>query len=635
MPALSARQIRKAFQGMPVLGRVSLTLEDGRRYGLVGPNGGGKSTLARILAGLGEPDEGEVTRARDLRIVYLPQRAELAPGRTARQEVLEAFADLAGMEERLRALEAEMGVPGLPPERRDAVVRRHGELLARFEARGGWHRERLADAALRGLGVPEEARDRDTATLSGGQATRVALARALLLRPDVLLLDEPTNHLDLDAAEWLEEELLTRRGTVLVVSHDRWFLDRVAEEVFELESGRLFAYPGNYSRYEVLRADRRAQEERESSRQAEFVRKEEEFIRRNIAAQRVGVARGRRKRLARLQRLAAPAAEPGRMAIPVDGEDHSSSDVLVFTDVTVRLGEREVLRDVSLRVPRGQRLGIVGPNGAGKTTLLRLVTGELLPARGRVERGANVRLGYLPQEPEGLSGEGTVLSRMWSAMPSATGGEVRSFLARFLFRGEEADKPLAGLSGGEAARLALALLFLGKPNVLLLDEPTNHLDIPARDALEEALVDFPGTVLLVTHDRTLLEGVADRILEVRPEGCRSTLGGWSDHLREREEERARERERAARAEARAAARGEVRGEAPATPAKPGKVRNPWRFARIEEEIIRAEGRIAEIHAEMGRPDVYADHLRMTALHAELESLSTDLARLNAEWESHL
>jgi ATP-binding cassette subfamily F protein 3 len=630
MPVLTARNVTKSYRGEPILRGVSVALEAGRRYGLVGPNGGGKTTLANILAGLLAPDDGEVTVGRDVRIACLPQRVALTPGRTAREEALDAFADLIEDEARLRELEHEMARADLPPERRASALRRHGELFARFESRGGWHRERLADTALAGLGVPGDVRDRDVTTLSGGQATRVALARTLLLRPDLLILDEPTNHLDLDAVEWLEAEVNSQRAACLVISHDRWFLDRVAEEIIELSAGRLFSYPGGYSKFERLRAERREREAKEFERQRDFIRKEEEFIRRNIASQRIGVARGKRTRLARLDRLESPSADGGRMAIPGADAPAQASDPLVLEDVAARVGDRELLKGLSLRVAQGQKVGIVGPNGVGKTTLLRLVTGELTPSRGRVRRGPLVRAGYLPQEPAGRGETGSVLGRVWREMPGATGGEVRSWLARFLFRGEEADKELSALSGGEAARLALALLFLRRPNFLVLDEPTNHLDIVGREALEEAILDFPGAALVVTHDRTLLEGVVDRVLEVRPDGFILTEGGWTDHLARREAIL-----KAAREAAPSRAKRDPEPERSGAGLRPGQVRNPYRFAKLEEEIIRTEERIAEVLGLMGREEVYLDPGRLKSLKEELPLLKVSLDRLNEEWAGYV
>jgi ATP-binding cassette subfamily F protein 3 len=617
---LSARDLRKSFRGEPVLDGVSLTLLPGRRYGLVGPNGCGKTTLATILAGLLEPDEGEVTTPRDARVVYLPQRAELTPGRSARSEALSAFEDLEETEGRLRDLEERMAAD-LPPDELEALVKRHGRLLEQFEARGGWDRERRADTALEGLGVPVEARSRDVATLSGGQATRVSLARALLRRPDLLILDEPTNHLDIAATEWLEDELLSRSSACLVISHDRWFLDRVAESVLELERTKLFSYPGNYGRFEELRAERREREEKAFRKQQEYIRKEEEFIRRNIAAQRVAMARGKRKRLSRLTRLSRPVPEGPRMAIPDSGPDAQSSDVFDLEGVSARLGDLTLLHGLSLRVPRGQRVGVVGPNGVGKTTLLRLLNGELAPSDGRLERGRKLRIGYLPQEPEHLAPGRTVLETISAEMPGATMGECRDYLARFLFRKEEVEKDVGDLSGGESARLALAVLFLAKPNVLVLDEPTNHLDIPGREALEAALVTFPGTVVLVSHDRYLLDGVVDRVLEILPDQSIQTLGGWSDHARRRRADAGAPEARGERESRRARA-----GTAP-----PGKL-NPYKLARLEEEIIALETRIEEIHEEMAREETYRDPERMKALKEELPRVEAELARKNARWD---
>jgi len=511
---------------------------------------------------------------------------------------------------------------GLPPEKLDAVVARHGRLQEQFEARGGWDRERRADAALEGLGVSAEARTRDVATLSGGQATRVSLAKALLRDPDLLILDEPTNHLDIAATEWLEDELLARPPACLVISHDRWFLDRVAESVFELERTKLYSYPGGYRRFEVLRAERREREARAYRKQQDYIRKEEEYIRRNIAAQRVAMARGKRTRLARLTRLDRPVADAPRMAIPESGPDAQSSDVFHLDAVAARLGDIELLGGLSLRVPRGQRIGVAGANGVGKTTLLRLLTGELEPSAGRVERGRKLRVGYLPQEPAHRPAGRTVLEAIHAEMPAATLGECRDYLARFLFRKEEVEKDMGDLSGGEGARLALAVLFIAKPNVLVLDEPTNHLDIPAREALEAALVTFPGTVVLVSHDRYLLDGVVDRVLELEPGGSRITEGGWSEHVRRRK----------AGAFGKEADGGPAKRRPRPRDAAAGKARlNPFKLARLEESIIALEERIEQIHVEMAREEVYLDRKRLKALKEELPRAESELARLNAEW----
>ncbi|MEN8150332.1 MAG: ribosomal protection-like ABC-F family protein, partial [Planctomycetota bacterium] len=609
MPLLVATGIRKSYREDPILDGVSLTLEPGRRYGLVGPNGCGKSTLAKILVGELAPESGSVSITRDARVVHLPQRPDLVPGHTVRREVMRAFDDLVEMEERLRELEEEMARKDRPEAEVARAVERHGRLMEEFQRRGGWDRERLVERALAGLGVPEEVRDQDVATLSGGQATRVSLARALLGRPDLLILDEPTNHLDLDATEWLEAELCSRSGAVLVISHDRWFLDRVAESIVEIERTKARVYPGNYSKFERLREARRAEEAAAYARQREHIEKEEDFIRRNVAAQRVAMAKGKRKRLRRLERLDAPTKDGKKMAIPTAADQLHVGEVLTLTDVSVSLGGKRILDRVSLRVGTGTVAGIVGPNGAGKTTLVRAIMGEIDPDGGRIEKGHRARFGFLAQEPERPRPGVTVLETMQAAMPLALRQEVRDWLGRFLFSGDDVEKKAEELSGGEASRLALALMFLEKPNVLILDEPTNHLDIPGREALEAAILTFPGTVLLVSHDRFLLQSVADRIVEIRPGEVTTTEGGWADHARRRE---------ADSTEAKKA--GKVREKTSKPKAeKPdsGKVRNPYRFAKLEESIMEHEERIAAIQAEMLTEAAWRDAAKFKALQAEL------------------
>ncbi len=515
MSLIVAKNISKSFGAEDIFSGVSLAVPPRARIGIVGQNGSGKTTLIQILIGELSPDEGTIRRGKILKIGYLPQQITSIFDGTALEACRGVFADLLDMKAQLEKLEGELQRDP-DPERVEA----YGRLLTRFEAAGGFTIESRIRQVLQGLGLTGGEENRPWRQLSGGQKTRAYLARLLLMDPDLLVLDEPTNHLDIESVEFLESYLQSFSGAVLIVSHDRYFLDQVVNTIFEL-SADLEEYAGNYSAYLTQRGERYERRIKEYEAQQEFIAKEEAYIRRNIEGVNTRQAQGRRKRLERLLRdreLVRPQSlEPIRLRLRTDLR---SGDLTLRTQ-GVEIGYPDdrvtLIRMPDVTLMRGECAAIVGPNGTGKSTLVKTILGQLAPLHGEVVMGANTRLGYFAQAHESLHPEWTVYDEIAEAAPALTPGEVRGFAARFLFRGDDAYKRVSALSGGERGRLAIALLSLQDANLLLLDEPMNHLDVSAQETLQSVLKAFNGTILLISHDRYLINAIATQLWIVRPE----------------------------------------------------------------------------------------------------------------------
>src|SRR5262245_33319600 len=457
----------------------------------------------------------------------------------------------------------------------DSLTRRHGDLTAHMEHLGGWEAERQVETVLSGIGLEESFWEREARTLSGGEKSRASLARVLISVPDVLLLDEPTNHLDLVGIEWLEEFLRHLKSAVLIVSHDRRLLDRLVDSIAEVERTGLTRYPGNYARYLEIKAERHKSELRAYEEQQEFLRKEELFIRTHLGSQRTGEAKGRQKKLENLVRLPQPFLDVRRPVIRMGKVERGGETVVEARGLELAHGAHVVLSGVDLKLARGERVGIVGPNGSGKSTLLRALAGRLAPRAGTIEKGYKAVCGYFDQDTSDLGDDGTPMSEIRRLQPLWTDLEVRSHLARFLFRGDEVEAVIGRLSGGERARLSLAKLVLAAPSWLALDEPTNHLDLAGRTALEEMLGEFAGALVFVSHDREFIDALATRIVEVKDGGVRLFTGNYSEYRKAAlsEEEAARAR-REAEKEKRSAAAKQQAAKAAAAEPKQEKARNP-------------------------------------------------------------
>jgi ATP-binding cassette subfamily F protein 3 len=619
MTLLRIEHLSKTFAGVPVLHDLAWQIEAGRHIGLIGTNGSGKSTLFNLISGGLTADSGTIERARGLRLGYLTQEMTVEGERTLYEEVREAFRPLLDMQDEMTRLEAcmaqQMGTP--------AALQRYGTLLEEFTARQGYAMAARVEATLLGLGFRTVDLHTPVQHLSGGQKNMGALARVLLQEPDLLLLDEPSNHLDIAATEWLEGMLREYRGTVVVISHDRYFLDRVVDEIVEIDQQHLQRYVGNYSAYVTTKAARLEQQHKAYELQQADIRRQEEFIRRNMAGQNTKQAQSRQKALARLERIDKPSVDTDRMQLRFATQQRESHEVIVGRQLWKAYGDRQVLRGLACTVYRGEKVGLMGANGAGKSTLLRLLMGYETPDRGTLRLGSNVTVAYYDQEMRTLNPQSSILDEVWQVEPLKTIGEMRSYLGRFLFSGEEVFQTIGTLSGGERSRVALAKLMLSPANLLVLDEPTNHLDIPAREVLEEALVAYPGTLLVVSHDRYFLNRIISRLLYLRDGTCTSYLGNYTDY----------QAYIAIQPVAPQPAPGVKKAVQPTPSPRPRVVRRR-KPSTIEQDISRIEAELATLQATIAAHD-NADWQGLTALSTQQGTLTQRLERLMEEWEASM
>ncbi len=622
MSIVTANQLAKFYGAQDVFWDVSLHIAWGDKIALVGPNGTGKTTLLRIMAGLETPTAGQVHRARNLRIGYLPQEAELPSQRTLYEEVLTVFTDLQAQQAELRCLEQQMA----DPAQRERALGRYGEALQAFELAGGYRYESEIKMVLTGLGFPEEEQHKPLIILSGGQKTRALLAKLLLSNPDLLLLDEPTNHLDLAATQWLEEYLANWKGSLVVVAHDRYFLDKVVQRVWELSFGHLEDYPGNYSHYSVLRAERMERRLAEYEAQQKRIEKTEDFIRRYKAGQRTKEAQGRQKRLDRLPRLERP-REAKKIHLSIETDLRGADRVLATEELAIGYQpDAPLFTCPDLYLRRGERPTLLGPNGSGKTTFLKTVLGQVSPLAGRVQVGQNVKLGYLAQAHEGLDPENTVLNEIL-AVENLPLEKARGLLGRFLFSGDDVFKLVGDLSGGERSRLALAKLTLKGANFLLLDEPTNHLDIASQEILEEVLANFDGTILLVSHDRYLINALATQVWAIEDGDLRVYDGNYSDYEEQRRKQVAGGKGQGTRDKGQGTGGRweETRGR------EQGGWRQEAKVKELEESISALETRLAELGEELVAASMAQDVESLRELGVEYQRVDEELQRLVAQW----
>ncbi|MDQ3656154.1 MAG: ABC-F family ATP-binding cassette domain-containing protein [Chloroflexota bacterium] len=623
---MTVHDLAKSYGAHEIFAGIGFQLAEREHVALVGVNGAGKSTVLRIIAGAEHPTAGTVSVATGARVTYLAQETPFQSDRTVREEARLAFAEALAAADRMRLIEHQMATA--TGEILDDLLHEYDRLHARFESSGGYAVEHRTDEVLMGLGFVEAQFEEPVHRLSGGQKTRLALVKALLADPDLLLLDEPTNHLDLAMLEWLETFLRSWSGACLIVSHDRYFLDRVTTRTLDLSFGTVEDYPASYARYLVLRAERMSRRLQEYDEQQAFIARTEDFIRKYKAGQRSKEARGRQTRLERLERLERPREQEG-LNLKLSPAIRSGSDVLSLSPLRIGFqdptGEEQLITTPSLLIERGERVALVGPNGSGKTTLLRTLVGEIKPLKGRIGFGANVKLGYYAQGHEGLPRTGTPLSITLGSQPMGEQA-ARTYLGRFLFSDDDAFKPVASLSGGERSRLALALLLLQQANFLVLDEPTNHLDIHTRETLEEMLVAFAGTILFVSHDRFFIDRVATRTWAIADGSVTSYLGNYTDY----------QRQLGRRADALAS---KVQDQVPTPPAPaarssptPQNGRAQKALVQVERDISRLEGKLNEISDALTVAGIDADVAAVERLGVEFERTQEELDQAYANWE---
>jgi len=516
MPLISAQKLSKSFGAEDIFSEITLSIPRGAKIGLVGPNGSGKSTLLQILMGITPSDSGSVQRAKKITIGYLPQNFEAEFEKSPYQECLSVFSDLILMKGKLNQMEQDLANGNNVSE----LLSSYGNLQNTFESRGGYVFETRIHQVLQGLGFSKSEENRPWYQLSGGQKTRAYLAKILLMNPDLLILDEPTNHLDINAIEWLESFLKEYKGGALIVSHDRYFLNQTVEVIWELDSS-FEIYHGNYDAYLQQRQARYERQKSEFESQQEFIAKEEEYIRRNIEGQNTRQAQGRRTRLERLLEESKITNPILHRKIQTNLSSSIRSGDIVLRTKNLEIGylddHKKLISIPDVVLQRGECVAILGPNGVGKSTFIKTILNEIPPLAGEVEMGSNLKVGYFAQAHEKLNPKATLMDEISAAAPQMLPAEIRSYLARFLFTGDDVFKTTETLSGGERGRLALAILALQNANLLLLDEPMNHLDLEAQETLQALLKDFNGTILLVSHDRYLVDAIATQIWEVNPD----------------------------------------------------------------------------------------------------------------------
>jgi ATP-binding cassette subfamily F protein 3 len=664
MSVLTASNLAKSYGPNDIFSGISLAIPKGARIAIVGPNGIGKTTLIRILLGLEEPSDGVVSRARNLQVGYLPQEASLTGIHTVWEECLRAVADLCAMEDELAQLEAAMS----DPAQAEQTLARYGPLQVEFERLGGYTYETRIRQTLSGLGFASDDYQRPIPQLSGGQRTRLVLARLLLSNPELLILDEPTNHLDIEAAEWLEGYLSQWDGSTLIVSHDRYFLDKVVDHIWEMSRTQMEVYRGNYTDYVQQRQDRWEQRQQTFEAEKERLEKDLDYVKRNIAGQNTLQAKGRLKRLSRyldavekgglqsiqgkkwseisdetgatsqmmsveeverrIHALREPSHRPPQLHLNL--KTHLRSGDLVLRTYDLEIGYpdegRPLFRSPDLVLKRGECAAVIGPNGAGKSTFLKTILGLMPPLSGEVLLGASLNVAYFAQAHEDLNPERTLVEEIDAVAPQMLLAEIRDYLARYLFTGEEVFKKVDTLSGGERGRLALAKLALTNANLLLLDEPTNHLDIPSQEILQEVLAGFQGTILLVSHDRYLIDALGTQIWEIEPDesALRFFKGTYSQYKAQKDAEKA------AQAELRAQEAESTRKQrTPSASADERRRRN--RLKAVEAEITDLEERLSALSRKLENPP--ADPGKVQRLGKDYVRLQESINALMAEWES--
>lgn len=635
MIILQASDVARRFSGVTFFEHISMQVGDKARIGLVGRNGAGKSTLLKMLIGETQPDEGEVSMKKGIKLAYLAQNSGLDSDLSVYNEMLTAFDDVIKLEEHMREMETEMAATeDYESEAYQKLLAEYDQAQHDFDQKNGYAYDATIRGVLHGFGFDESFYDRKVSMLSGGQRTRLAIAKQLLETPDLLILDEPTNHLDMETLAWLEQYLQNYRGALLIVSHDRYFLDRVVNEIYDMHSGVLDHYKGNYSQFMKEKEAKILSEEKAYEKQQGEIAKLEDFVARNIVrASTTKRAQSRRKQLDRMQKIEPPKNESGVAHITFEAKEESGNEVLRVDDVKLGYDPTTILADpVNISVDKQHAVALVGPNGVGKSTLIKTILGKLPIISGDIKLGANVTVGYYDQEQQTLDPKKTVLNTIWDDHPLMPEKDVRSILGSFMFSGESVDKKVSALSGGERARLLLTKLSMEQANFLILDEPTNHLDIDSREVLETALNEYNGTIFFVSHDRYFINEVASEIVELTPTGTNFFDGDYDYYLEKRVD---------------SATLAEVEAEAKTVAVKPedtpksssldhkARQKELRKLQRalddVENQMAQQEDAKAAVSEQLNDPDIGTDIPKLTDLSNQAQAIEDKLAELEERW----
>jgi ATP-binding cassette subfamily F protein 3 len=629
-----AQDLEQRFGGNTIFSNISFSVPDNARIGLVGPNGAGKTTLLKIMTGQQEPTSGQFTINKGLKVGYIAQENALDEDKTIWDEMLTVFDNLIEKNKRITKMQEQIAEH---PEDED-LLKRYDQLAYDFEQEGGFTYQAEIKSILNGFNFKENTWQKVIGTLSGGEKTRLSFVKLLLQKPPVLLLDEPTNYLDLDTLDWLEAFLKNYQGAIITVSHDQYFLDHLANQIFELNFGKLITFKGNYSQYVKERELMNNQQEAAYEKQQEKIKKEEEFIQKNLVrASTTKRAQSRRKALDKMERIKPPKHKQ-KVRINFTSDRPSGKEVLIAKDLTIGYPDKTMVSDIDFQVNKNDRVAIIGPNGIGKSTLLKTIMKKLEPKDGSIKYGASLDIGYYDQELQSLDPSKTVLDTIWDRHKTMPEKDVRSILASFLFTAEDIDKTVGQLSGGQKARLTLTVLSLEKDNFLLMDEPTNHLDIEAKEVLEQALDNYDGTLLFVSHDRYFINELANKIISVRDGHAKIYNGNYSYYLDEKAKQAAAVQE----------AKAEQTESTTSANQNKGKLSYQEQKARdsqkrkLERAVSDAEARIEkleneeqEIQTEMANPDIAASFEKLGPLQEKLSAVQEQLDQANTDWENAL
>lgn len=625
MSLIKFQNVSFSFGADVILEDVGFQINPGEKVGIVGNNGAGKTTLFRLITGELFSDSGEVTVEKDVVVGYMEQHPLVDCTETLFNEMDEAFEEIHSIRREMERIEDEMRKENADLEKLTAY---YGDLQETFEKKGGYQLEYKISHILLGIGFNKADYGRNVAEFSGGEKNRVRLAKLLLSEPDILLLDEPTNHLDIEGINWLENFLAQWKKTIVIISHDRYFLDNVVNRTLELENHTIKSYRGNYSAYIRQKTEQIALQEKLYTLQKADIEKKQEFIRRNIAGQKTKQAKSRIIELEKMKKITAPAHKISyKLSFP-EGQ-RGGNDVLRIEDLSKSFGNKQIVSSFNYLVRKGDKVGIIGANGSGKTTLLKMIIGNILPDSGNITLGSHIDVGYFSQNLENQNPENTIIEEVWQADPKKTIQEMRSYLAQFLFYDEDVFAVIKNLSGGERSRVELAKLILSGINFLILDEPTNHLDIFAKMALEESLAAFTGTILVVSHDRYFLDKIANRIIYLEDGKHFMSEGNYSEFWRNKQAE-----ENLLKCKADVAPDNKQKYQEQKKENRKKERSNRKRDPQvIESEIDAAEKRIAELDNLLRQPEVFSDFEKTQKIDIEYKELSAALEKLYEEWES--